>query len=121
MPLPEDWRSFIESLNSNGVEYLIVGAAALADFGVGSLGLQAADFVDFYRVIQLGVAPFRIDILTSLTGVTFDQAWQGRVEATVGNTRMIFLGRKELIRNKKRTGRAQDLADVVALGGDETD
>jgi len=87
MPLPEDWRAFIESLNSNGVEYLVVGAvalahhgvprytgdlgvlvrnstenadrleAALAGFGFAGLGLKAADFVDSYRVIQLGVPP----------------------------------------------------------------
>jgi hypothetical protein len=105
MPLPENWRAFIESLNSHGVEYVVVGAVALAHhghprytddldvlvrnspehvqrlqkaleaFGLGSLGLKAADFSDSYRVIQLGVAPNRIDLLTSLTGVTFDEAW----------------------------------------------
>ena len=149
MPLPEDWRTFIESLNSNGVEYVVVGAvalahhgiprytgdldilvrsspenarrleSALAQFGLGGLGLKAADFVDSYRVIQLGVPPFRIDILTSLTGVTFDQAWESRVETVVGETRVNFLGRTELIRNKKLTGRAQDRADLEALGGNE--
>ena len=146
MPLPEDWRTFIESLNSNGVEYVIVGAVALAHhgiprytgdldvlvrnspenarrlelaltgFGLSALGLKAADFVDSYRVIQLGVAPFRIDILTSLTGVSFDQAWANRVETVVGETRVNFLGRNELIRSKKLTGRAQDRADLEALG-----
>ena len=146
MPLPEDWRTFIESLNSNGVEYVIVGAVALAHhgiprytgdldvlvrncpenarrlelaltgFGLSALGLKAADFVDSYSVIQLGVAPFRIDILTSLTGVSFDQAWANRVETVVGETRVNFLGRNELIRSKKLTGRAQDRADLEALG-----
>ena len=145
MPLPEDWRAFIESLNSNGVEYVVVGAvalalhgiprytgdldvfvrnsaenakrleSALADFGMGSLGLRAADFVDSYRVIQLGVAPARIDILTSLTGVSFDQAWANRVQAVVGATRVNFIGREELIRNKRTTGRSQDRADLDAL------
>jgi hypothetical protein len=146
MPLPADWRAFIESLNSNGVEYVIVGAVALAhhgiprytgdldvlvrnspenarrlelaltEFGLGTLGLKAADFVDSYRVIQLGVVPFRIDILTSLTGVTFDQAWANRIETLVGETRVNFLGREDLIRSKKLTGRAQDRADIEALG-----
>lgn len=149
MPLPEDWRAFIESLNSNGVEYVVVGAVALAHHGVprytgdldvlvrnspenarrleaaltecglAGLGLKAADFVDSYRVIQLGVPPFRIDILTSLTGVTFDQAWASRVEAVVGKTRVKFLGRKELIRNKTQTGRVQDRADLEALSASE--
>ena len=146
MPLPEDWRAFIESLNSNGVEYLVVGAvalahhgvprytgdldilvrnstenaerleAALAGFGFAGLGLKAADFVDSYRVIQLGIPPNRIDLLTSLTGVTFDAAWAGRVEALVGETRVNFIGREALILNKRRTGRAQDKADLEALG-----
>lgn len=149
MPLPEDWRAFIESLNSNEVEYVVVGAvalahhgiprytgdldvfvrnstenarrleSALAEFGFGGLGLKAADFVDSYRVIQLGVAPFRIDILTGLTGVSFDEAWASRVETVVGGTKIYFLGRNELIRNKRQTQRAQDRADVEALGGDE--
>ena len=89
---------------------------ALTGFGLSALGLKAADFVDSYRVIQLGVAPFRIDILTSLTGVSFDQAWANRVETVVGETRVNFLGRNELIRSKKLTGRAQDRADLEALG-----
>jgi len=127
MPLQEEWRAFIESLHSNGVEYLVVGAVALAHhgfprytgdleilvrastdnakrvesalggFGFASLGLKAADFADSYRVIQLGVAPNRIDLLTSLTGVTFDEAWAGRVEAVVGGTRVNFIGREALI------------------------
>jgi len=146
MPLPENWRQFIESLNSNGVEYVVVGAvalahhglprytgdldilvrnsidnskrleSALAEFGLAALGIKAADFVDSYRVVQLGVAPNRIDLLTSLTGVTFDEAWASRVENLVGGTPVNFIGREALIRNKRLTGRAQDRADLKALG-----
>ncbi|MGD0227212.1 MAG: nucleotidyltransferase [Terriglobia bacterium] len=149
MPLPEDWRAFIESLNSNGVEYLVVGAvalahhgfprytgdldvlvghspdnaqrleSALAEFGFASLGLKAADFVDSYRVVQLGAPPGRIDLLTSITGVTFDQAWASRVEAVLGKTRVNFIGREALILNKRKTGRAKDKADLEALGASE--
>ncbi len=150
MPLPEDWRAFIESLNSHGVEYVVVGAVALAhhgfprytgdldvlvrasaensrrleaalkDVGFASLGLKAEDFQNSYRVIQLGVAPYRIDILTSLTGLTFDEAWASRVQARVGETTVSFIAREALILNKRRTGRAQDKADLEALGiGDE--
>jgi hypothetical protein len=149
MALPQDWRAFIESLNSNGVEYVVVGAVALAHhgfprytgdldvlvrnstenskrlesalaaFGLAALGLKAADFVDAYRVIQLGVAPNRIDLLTSLTGVTFDEAWAGRVEAVIETTRVNFIGREALIRNKRLIGRAQDKADLEALGAGE--
>jgi len=149
MPLPEDWRAFIESLNSNGVEYLVVGAVALArhglprytgdldvlvrnstenakrlesavaGFGFAALGLKAADFADSYRVIQLGVPPNRIDLLTSLTGVTFDEAWASRVESLVGEIKVNFIGREALILNKRMTGRAQDKADLEALGASE--
>jgi hypothetical protein len=149
MPLPDDWRTFIESLNSNGVEYLIVGAvalayhgfprytgdldvlvrntaentkrleSALAAFGFASLGLKAADFADSYRVIQLGVPPNRIDLLTSITGVPFDEAWADRVDADLDGTRVNFISRSALIRNKRLTGRAQDKADLEALGASE--
>jgi len=149
MPLPEDWRAFIESLNSNGVEYVIVGAvalayhglprytgdldvlvgnspentkrleSALAAFGLASLGLKAEDFADSYRVIQLGVPPNRIDLLTSITGVSFDEAWADRVDADLDGTRVSFISRKALIRNKRLTGRAQDRADLEALGASE--
>jgi hypothetical protein len=149
MPLPEDWRAFIESLNSHEVEYVVVGAvalahhgfprytgdldvlvrnspdnaqrleAALAGFGLAALGLKAADFADAYRVIQLGVPPNRIDVLTSLTGMSFDQVWAGRVEALVGETPVNFIGREALILNKRLTGRAQDKADLEALGASQ--
>ena len=149
MPLPEDWRAFIESLNSNGVEYVIVGAvalayhgfprytgdldvlvrnspgntrrleSALAGFGFASLGLKAADFADSYRVIQLGVPPNRIDLLTSITGVPFDEAWGDRVDADLEGTRVSFISRQALIRNKRLTGRAQDKADLEVLGAGE--
>jgi len=146
MPFPKDWRQFIESLNSSGVEYLVVGAvslayhgfprytgdldvlirnspdnakrleAALAEFGLAALGLKAADFVDSYREVQLGVAPNRIDLLTSLTRLTFDEAWVNRIETVMDGTRVNLIGRDALIRNKRLTGRAQDKADLEALG-----
>lgn len=146
MPLPKDWRAFIESLNSAGVEYLIVGAVALAHhgfprytgeidilvrsspenaqrlesvlkgFGFGALGLKAADFVDSYQVIQLGLPPNRIDLLTSITGVSFDEAWPGRIEVALEGTPVNFIGRQALIQNKRAARRPQDLADLAALG-----
>ena len=148
MPLPKDWRAFIELLNSSGVEYLIVGAVALAHhgfprytgdidilvrnspenaqrlegvlqgFGFGALGLKAADFVDSYQVVQLGLPPNRINLLTSITGVSFEEAWAGRIEVALEGTRANFIGRPALIRNKKATRRPQDLADLAALGED---
>lgn len=110
MQLPEDWRAFIESLNSSEVEYLVVGAvalayhgiprytgdldilvnnardnaqrleAALASFGFGPLGLKAEDFGDSYQMIQLGLPPNRIDLLTSITGVPFKEGKTSRTQ-----------------------------------------
>ena len=149
MPLPEDWRAFIESLNSSGVEYVIVGAvalayhgfprysgdldvlirntpdnakrleSALAAFGFASLGLKAADFTDSYRVIQLEVPQNRINLLTSITGVPFDEAWSDRVETDMEGTRVSFISRRALIRNTRLTDRTQDRADLEALGASE--
>jgi hypothetical protein len=149
MPFPEDWLQFIASLNSNGVEYVVVGAVALAHhgfprytgdldvlvcnstenskrlesalarFGFAAPGLKAADFVDSYQVVQLGVAPNRIDLLTSLTGVTFEEAWAGHIETVIQGISVNFIGREALVRNKRLTGRAQDKADLEALGADE--
>lgn len=146
MPLQKDLREFIESLNSHHVEYLIVGAFALAfhgvprstgdidilvrtspgnaalveevlrAFGFASLGLSAADFLHPDQVIQLGHPPNRIDLLTSITGVTFEEAWAGGVAAELHGVPVRFIGREALIRNKRATGRTQDKADLEALG-----
>jgi hypothetical protein len=145
MAVPTDLREFIESLNFHGVEYLVAGAHALAfhgrprytgdidlllrptpenaarieevlvKFGFVSLGLKAADFLHPECIVQLGVAPNRIDLLTSLTGVTFDEAWDQRVPGELGGIPVAFLSREILIKNKRATGRTQDAADVEAL------
>jgi len=149
--LPKDWREFAESLNAREVRYVIVGAlavayhgwprmtgdidvlvepteanarrleAALRDFGFGSLGLTASDFLVPNRVVRLGHQPNRIDILTSLTGVTFAEAWAGKCDATLDGVPVHFLGRTELERNKKACGRPTDLADLDSLRGPRPD
>ena len=146
MPLQRDLREFIESLNSRHVEYLIVGAFALAfhgvpratgdidilvrsspenaarveealvAFGFTSLGLSAADFMRPDQVVQLGHPPNRIDLLTSISGVTFEEAWSTRVDDQLHGIPVRFIGREALIRNKRATGRTQDKADLEALG-----
>jgi hypothetical protein len=109
----------LDVLVLNSPENALKLESALADFGFASLGLKAADFMDSYRVVQLGVPPNRIDVLTSITGVTFAEAWASRVEGMVGETPVNFLGRESLILNKKKTGRAKDQADIEALGASE--
>ncbi len=145
MNLPRDLKEFIESLNSHKVEYVVVGAFAgahygvprytgdidflvrpsqenagrliktIEEFGFSSLGLTAADFAQPGRVIQLGMAPNRIDLLTSLTGISFDDAWAGRTESELARIPVAFIGREQYIKNKRATGRPQDLADIAAL------
>ena len=88
---------------------------ALADFGFGDLGLTTPDFAQPGRIVQLGFPPNRIDLMTSIDGVSFADVWKGRVEATYGNTRVFIIGREELIRNKTASARPQDLADLSWL------
>ena len=77
--------------------------------------LSATDFLVRERVIQLGLAPNRIDLLTSLTGIEFDEAWKDRVNAELDGLPVVFLSPAALIRNKRATGRTQDIADADAL------
>jgi len=146
MPLPKDFREFIESLNSNRVDYVIVGGFALAfhgrprftgdldvpvrpsaenadrleralvAFGFACLGLKAADFFRPGQMVQMGIRPRRIDILTSITGVDLDEVWRSRVAAELDGLPVHFIDRASFIKNQKATGRPQDLADLDALG-----
>lgn len=93
--------------------------AALDEFGFGQVGLREEDFTTPDMVVQLGVAPNRIDLLTAIDGVEFAEAWEGRVEGAFGDQRVSYLGRRELVRNKTASGRPQDLADLEALGPGE--
>ena len=88
---------------------------ALEAFGAPLQDLDAADLVTPGIVYQIGVPPRRIDILTSLTGLTFDEAWTGRVTGPFGDLECPFIGRAELTRNKRALGRPRDLADLEML------
>ena len=90
---------------------------ALLDFGapVPTLGLSARDLAAERVVVQMGVPPRRIDLLTSVTGLQFDAAWQTRRTLRVDGLDLPFLGREALLPNKRGTGRVKDLADVEAL------
>jgi hypothetical protein len=145
MDLSKDLNEFIRSLNSNNVEYVIVGGyaqayhgrprftgdidilirpsaenaarlqSALSEFGFARLGLGEEDFTCEGQVIQLGVAPNRIDILTSLTGCNFEDVWMTRIPAKIADLPVNFISKEEYIRNKRTVGRPQDLADLEAL------
>lgn len=91
----------------------------LAAFGapLEELGISREDLSRSGTVIQLGLPPNRIDLLTGISGVPdFDAAWAERVEHSLGGRRMPFIGRATLIRNKRESGRRKDLADLEALG-----
>lgn len=78
-------------------------------------GVTEADFAAPGIVFQTGLAPRRIDILTELSGISFDEAWRSRTPGTFGPLQVDFIGRDAFIRNKRATGRPQDLADIDAL------
>ena len=146
MEVQKDFRDLLELLNAHKVEYLIVGAYALAfhgaprytgdidifvrpdpenaqhvmaalnDFGFGSAGLTAADFEIGDKVVQLGFPPVRVDIVTSITGISWEEAASGRVEGIYGNIPVYYIGREQFVLNKRALGRKKDLADLEALG-----
>lgn len=143
--LNPDFREFIQSLNDNRVRYLVVGGYAVAlhghprytkdldvwieatpenaarmvkaleQFGFGSLGLRAEDFLVPDQVIQLGYAPNRIDLLSTLEGVDFDSCYAARVEVEMDGLTVHFIGLDDLKANKQAAGRLQDLADLEGL------
>ena len=140
-----DFRDMLSALSGEGADFLLVGAYALAvhgapratgdmdlwvrptpdnaarvlaairRFGAPLLGLTEADLVVPDTVFQIGVTPNRIDLMTSIDGVGFDEAWGSRVIRVLDGIPVPVLGREEYLRNKRRLGRKQDLADVEAL------
>jgi hypothetical protein len=89
--------------------------AALVEFGAPTHGTSIEDLTTPDYIIQIGVAPVRIDILTSIPGVTFDDAWADRLQTTFAGEPVGVLSKQHLIQNKTAVGRPQDLADVDAL------
>jgi hypothetical protein len=150
MALDPDFLDFIALLEKHKVEYLVVGGVALAahgfprftgdldvlvnptkensakilavldEFGFKSLRLSEQDFTRPGMVIQLGVEPLRIDILTEIEAVEFSEAFSRRMRAKFGPLRANFIGKADLVMNKKRAGRPQDLVDVARLEGKRT-
>ncbi len=95
--------------------------AALERFGapLSQHSMTVADLAREGTVYQMGLPPSRIDVLTSITAVSFDEAWAGRRQVDVQGRSVAFLGREALLKNKRATGRPKDLADVHALESGE--
>lgn len=89
--------------------------AVLVDFGFGGSGIMRDDFLQPNQVIQLGRAPNRIDILTGISGVTWEEASRSQTRVMLDGLEIPVIGIEELIRNKQATGRPQDLADLARL------
>jgi predicted nucleotidyltransferase len=143
--LNQDFKEFIQSLNNNGVRYLVVGGYAVAlhgyprytkdidiwvepssenaakiiqalnDFGFGSLDLNISDFTEPDMIIQLGYPPNRIDLVLSPAGVDFETCFTSRVIAEIEGVLVNFIDLENLRINKEAAGRKQDLADLENL------
>jgi len=145
MKIHTDFREFVRALNNNGVEYLIVGAFALAfygypratgdmdiwirplepnavrllkammDFGFKDLNLKKEDVLSG-KIIQLGYLPVRIDLVTALDGLSSPEIWDTRVAGKFGDVSVSYIGRVAFVKNKRALGRHKDLADLELLG-----
>ncbi len=145
MELNPDFKEFIELLNSNNVEYIVVGGYAvgfhghprytgdidfwiaisnenalkvikvLNEFGFGHMSIQIEDLMNDDLIIQLGYEPNRIDILTSVTGLNFQECFEQRIIANFDEFFVNFLDLRNLRKNKASTGRAKDLGDLENL------
>jgi hypothetical protein len=146
MEAQPDYRELLALLNKHAVEFIIVDGYALAfhgaprftgdidifvrphprnaarilealnEFGFGSADLAEEDFSTPRKVVQLGAPPVRVDLVTSLTGVSWEEAAAAKRAGVYGDVPVFFIGRKEFIANKRAMGRKKDLADIEALG-----
>jgi uncharacterized nucleotidyltransferase DUF6036 len=145
MELSQDYREFIELLNKNDVKYIVVGGYAVAqygyvrytgdidfwvkpehsnaervvksliEFGFGSLDISVLDLLKDDEIIQLGYPPQRIDIITGVTGLNFDECWKEITVIEFENLKLNFLSLHHLKINKEASGRDKDLNDLRNL------
>lgn len=145
MNLHPDFGAFIDALVHQNVEFVVVGSFALAmhgrpratgdidfwirptgenakaliravdEFGFGFMKITEDDIVSG-KIIQMGVPPVRIDLITILDGLRAEDIWSGRVAGVLGGRKVFFLGKEAYIRNKRAVGRPKDLGDLELLG-----
>jgi predicted nucleotidyltransferase len=145
MEITKDFSEFLKLLNEAGVKYLVVGGyavnfhgyprytrdidfwvwpdpenieqllVALRDFGFGALGLSVEDFSDPANIIQLGYEPYRIDLMTEIEGLDFEECYAGRDIRDLDDVKVDFINLPKLIEAKKTAGRLKDLADADEL------
>jgi hypothetical protein len=147
MDLQKDFADLCSLLNAQGVEFLIVGGYAVAyhgaprftgdldilirpdipqvgrmldalrQFGFPAHKVAAGHLLEHKKILQLGRVPVQIHVMTSITGVAWDDAWASRSQGFYGNVPVFYIGRDALIANKRAAGRTKDLADAEALEG----
>ncbi|HEY4180773.1 MAG TPA: hypothetical protein VGM90_28205 [Kofleriaceae bacterium] len=140
-----DWVAFLELLTRHGAKYLLIGGNAVAahgrvrftedldvfidaelanaervgdaisEFGFPAAGRQWRELAQPNKIMFFGVKPNRIDVLTSISGVSFAECWKGRVRARFGGHSIPVIGLKELRKNKRASGRTKDLLDLALL------
>lgn len=143
--LNKDLSEFVELLVAHKVEFVVVGGFALAfhghprytqdidffvrpsvenaeklertvkEFGFESLGLTSADFCDPNIVIQLGHEPNRVDLITGIDGLSFEEAWVNKVSGKLGGKSVWFISASDFLKNKRASGRAKDIADAEEI------
>jgi hypothetical protein len=145
LDLAPDFNEFCGLLNARGVEFVIVGAHALAfhgaprftgdldilvrptesnaqrllqaigEFGFPTNSLSVAKIVSPRSIIEMGVVPVQIHVMSQIDGVTWDEVWASREVGPLGTRGVAFIGREAFLRNKRAAGRPKDLADIEAL------
>jgi hypothetical protein len=143
--LNPDFKDMLSCLKDEKVDFLIVGAYALAahgfpratgdldiwvrndpenahrviralsKFGAPATQLSSEDFTSTDLIVQFGVEPCRIDLLTGISGIEFEEAWQNRVSIEIDNLEIFILSKKDLLTNKMATGRDKDQGDIIWL------
>jgi Nucleotidyl transferase of unknown function (DUF2204) len=140
-----DFKELLKTFNDYRVKYLVIGGyavmkyteprytkdldiwvkadkvnaagvfKALQAYGAPLTGMSEDDFAHEGYFYQIGVAPVRIDILMSIEGIEFDEAWTNRIESDVGGVEAFFISKRDLIKSKRATGRRQDIIDAELL------
>ena len=150
LELANDYKEFLRLLRAHGVEYLLIGGwavgyhgypratydldvwvavspanadrvvEALAEFGFDVTELSADLFLQTDKIVRMGVEPVRIEVMTSISGVEFDECYRERLETTMNDVPVSLIDLRHLKINKEATGRLKDLADLEQLSKDKS-
>jgi hypothetical protein len=145
MHIQKDFEEFLKLLNRKKVEYVVVGGYAVAfhgyvratkdidvlfhnsqeniqrikralnEFGFPADGLSDVAFSEQGKIIRMGVSPVMIELINTISGVSFKTAWENRVAGMYGKSKIFYLSKPDLLKNKKASGRPRDLLDVDEL------